>query len=197
MGKYIKVFNNRDKDAFNGFRNCGHLDHNHLKLFGLSDTKIKNLCRENLIQRCSYDIKGNRENGICYKLTDKGKELGTSKWGLTNYAQSVNSHARHNLDVANKFLSLDRAERDCCLNERDLRDMTQERINQLEEQRERDRYQEMLDQGKMSMPDIAYVSKEGTIVAYETITNNYGQEEIQAKEETCTFLEIELVQNKI
>lgn len=197
MGKYIKVFNNRDKDAFNGFRNCGHLDHNHLKSFGLSETKIKNLCRENLIQKCAYDIKGSRENGLCYKLTDKGKELGTSKWGLNNYVQSVNTHARHNLDVANKFLSLSKEERACCMNERDLRDMAQEKINLIEEKQERDHYQELLDNSLMSMPDIAYVSREGQTIAYETTTNNYGEIEIEAKEQACEFLEMELIQNKI
>lgn len=197
MGKYIKVFNQRDKDAFNGFRNCGHLDHNNLKTLGLSDTKIKNLCREKLIEKVSYDIKGSRENGLCYKLTDQGKELGESKWGFTNYVQSVDSHARHNLDVAEKYTSLTREERESTLNERDLREIVQERINQIEEKQERDHYQELLDNSLMSMPDIVYTTVQGTEVAYETTTNNYGEAEIEAKEIACEFLEIQLEQHRI
>ena len=49
----------------------------------------------------------------------------------------------------------------------------------------------------MSMPDMVYKSETGTVIAYETITNNYGETEIRAKEETCEFLKIELETNKI
>lgn len=55
----------------------------------------------------------------------------------------------------------------------------------------------MLDQGTMSMPDIIYTTEEGVIVAFETITDNYGNIEIQAKEETCDFLNIQIEINKI
>lgn len=55
----------------------------------------------------------------------------------------------------------------------------------------------MLDQGTMSMPDIIYTTEEGVMFAFETITDNYGNIEIQAKEETCDFLNIQIEINKI
>jgi len=199
MGKYIKTFNSRDKDAFTGFKNCGHLSHRNLKQLGISETKIKNYCREGLVKKVSYDIKGQRDNGICYKLTAEGRAVAENKFELKNFMQSVDGHERHNLDVANKYLSLSKEERANTINEREVRELVQEKIYEIENKQERDQYQEMLEQGIMSMPDIIYTRETGVTVtvAYETITNNYGIEEIQAKIETCTFLNIELEQHKI
>lgn len=197
MGKYIKVASARDKSSFVAFKNCGNLSHDHLRNLGMSDTRIKNHIREGLFAKVSYDIKGQKDNGVCYKLTNQGKEYATRNWGIKNFMQSVNGHERHNLDVANKYLSLSREERQSVLNEREVRELVQERIYEIENKIERDQAQELLDQGKMSMPDMVYVTEEGVTTAYETTTNNYGEEEIQAKIETCNFLKIEYQENKI
>lgn len=197
MGKYIKVFNAKDRDTFTAFKNVGHLSHHNLKSLGLSETKIKNYQREGFIKKVSYDIKGQKENGICYKLTNLGKEVGADKFGLNNYMQTTDGHERHNLDVANKYMELTREERLSVMNEREVRELVQDKIYEIENKIERYQAQEMLDQGKMSMPDMVYVTKEGVTIGYETTTNNYGVEEIQAKMETCTFLEIEYQEHKI
>ena len=42
------------------------------------------------------------------------------------------------------------------------------------------------------MPDIVYKSDTGLIVSIEVITDNYGNEEISAKEETATLLGTEI-----
>lgn len=195
MGKYIKNLYNRDKDVFHAFNKVGNLNSTHLKQLGLSDSRIKNYCREGYMKKVEYQIKDSKENGIAYKLTDKGKEIGASKFGLSTYAQ--NTSVRHNLDLADKYLKLSENERQSVLNEREVRELVQNQIANLEQAHERDRYQEMLDQGKMSMPDIVYVNEQNVIVAYETITNNYGDSEIQAKIETCEFLKIQYESNKI
>lgn len=195
LGKYIKNLYNRDKDVFYAFNKVGNLNSQHLNQLGLSDSRIKNYCREGYLKKVEYQIKGSKENGIAYKLTDKGKEIGTSRFGLTLYAQ--NTSVRHNMDLADKYMKLSENERNSVLNEREVREMVQAKIVNLEQVQERDRYQEMLEQGKMSMPDIVYVSEQGTMIAYETITNNYGENEIQAKVETCEFLKIEYQFNKI
>ncbi|MBZ0937829.1 hypothetical protein KWK86_019520, partial [Clostridioides difficile] len=168
MGKYIKVFNSKDEDAFRAFKNVGHLSHDHLKSLGLSETKIKNYCREGYAKKVSYNIKGQKENGVCYKLTNLGKEVGADKFGLKNYMQTTDQHERHNLDVANKYMSLTKEERLTVMNEREVRELVQQRIYEIENKMERDHYQELLDQGKMSMPDVIYVTEEGVTVAYET-----------------------------
>lgn len=195
MGKYIKNLYSRDEDVFRAFQKCGNLDKTQLNRLDLTDTRIKNYCREGYLKKEPFDIKGQKENGIGYRLTDIGKQIGRDKFGLDNYAQSQS--VRHNLDVANKYLSLTEKERETALNERELRQVVQQRINAIEDLKERDRYQEMLDNGRLSMPDITYTTEEGTTICYDTITNNYGETEIQAKEETCTFLKAEMELNKI
>lgn len=197
MGKYIKSFNAKDKNAFTAFSKCGHLNHNHLKSLGVSETKIKNYSRDGLIKKVAYDIKGQVNNGICYKLTDEGRKVAERKFDLQKFAQNTNGHERHNLDVANKYMSLTQEERATVLNEREVRDLVQDRILEIENKQERDQASELLDQGAMSMPDIVYTTEEGVTMAYETTTNNYGEEDIVAKQETCTFIKAELELHKI
>lgn len=197
MGKYIKVASARDKHSFLGFEKCGHLNHEQLKNLGMSDTRIKNYCRDGIFKKVSYYVKGQEKNGICYKLSDEGKKYATTNWGFKKFAQNTDGHERHNLDVANKYMSLTPQERATVLNEREIRDMVQDRIWEIENKQERDQAQELLDQGLMSMPDIVYTTKQEVTIAFETVTNNYGIEEIQAKETTCEFLEIELELHKI
>jgi hypothetical protein len=197
LGKYIKVTNQYDRQAFMLLRATGHATGKQLKKCGISDTKIKNWCREKAFEKVPYQVKGQEQNQICYRLTSHGREVGAEKWGLKNYAQNTISHERHNLDVAEKYVSLSVSERESVRNEIDLREIVQERIYEIEQKNERDQYQELLDQGAMSMPDITYTTTEGVTIAYETTTNNYSEVEIQAKEETCQFLNIELEQHKI
>lgn len=196
MGKYIKNLYNRDKAVFTALNKCGNLSEEHFNKLDISPTRLKNYCREGYIKKTCFDIKGSRENGIAYRLTPLGKEVGTKKFGLCNYVQEI-GHERHNLDVANKYLSLTEKERETVLNEREIKELVENQIKEIDQQEERDRYQEMLDQGAMSMPDIIYTTEEGVIVAFETITDNYGNIEIQAKEETCDFLNIQIEINKI
>lgn len=197
MGKYIKVASVRDKNSFVGFKNCGHLSHKNLKELGMSDTRIKNHCREGLFKKVSYDIRGQKENGICYKLTNEGKEYATKNWDIKNFMQSTDQHERHNLDVAAKYLSLSPEERATVMNEREVRELVESKIYEIENKQERDHYKELLDQGAMSMPDIIYTLETGVTMAYETTTNNYGEEDIIAKQETCTFIKAELELHKI
>lgn len=195
MGKYIRNLYSRDEKAFTAFSKTGNLTKEHLNKLDISDTRIKNYCRENYIEKVFYSVKNETENRVAYRLTNAGREIASEKFALSNFNQSLS--VRHNIDVAEKYMSLSQEERETVLNEREVRELVQEQINSIEQQQERDRYQEMLDGGRMSMPDMVYKSETGTVIAYETITNNYGETEIRAKEETCEFLKIELETNKI
>lgn len=195
MGKYIRNLYSRDEKAFTAFNKVGNLTKEHLNKLDISDTRIKNYCRENYIEKVSYSVKNETENRVAYRLTDEGKSVANEKFRLSNFNQSLS--VRHNIDVADKYFSLSQSERETVLNEREVRELVQEQINSIEQQQDRDRYQQMLDEGRMSMPDMVYKSETGTVIAYETITNNYNETEIRAKEETCEFLKIELETNKI
>ncbi|MGV3076379.1 hypothetical protein ACEE21_14970 [Clostridium baratii] len=195
MGKYIRNLYSRDEKAFTAFSKTGNLTKEHLNKLDISDTRIKNYCRENYIEKVFYSVKNETENRVAYRLTNTGREIASEKFALSNFNQSLS--VRHNIDVAEKYMSLSQEERETVLNEREVRELVQEQINSIEQQQERDRYQEMLDTGRMSMPDMIYKTEQGVVIAYETITNNYSEVEIRAKEETCEFLKIEIEMNKI
>lgn len=198
MSKYIKNLFERDKDMFQMLNKCGNADHNQMKQIGLSERRIKDMCREKLIEKTYFsETKQSEKNTKAYQLTDKGKNLIEREYGLANHNQSQS--VRHNIDVANKYLSLEKEERETVLNERELRDLFLEKLEEIRDQDEQ-RYKELYEQledNRISMPDIAYTSVEGVTMAYETVTDNYGNAEIQAKEEACTVLELNLEINRI
>lgn len=43
-------------------------------------------------------------------------------------------------------------------------------------------YEDMLARGLLSMPDAVYTNESGTEISIEIVTNNYGTEELRAKE---------------
>lgn len=198
MGKYIKNLYERDRDMFHLLNKCGNCNHSQMKEIGLSERRIKDMCREGYLKKSYYSENKQSEKNIkAYMLSDKGKSLIEREYGFTNHNQSTS--VRHNIDVANKYLSLEKEERETIKNERELRDMFLQRLEEIREHDEQ-RYEQLydqLEQGQISMPDIAYTTVEGVQVAYETVTDNYGNQEIQAKEEACTILEINLEINRI
>ena len=44
----------------------------------------------------------------------------------------------------------------------------------------------------MSMPDAVYTRSDGVSVAFEVVTNNYGQAELEAKEQAAEALGAEI-----
>lgn len=198
MGKYIKNLFERDKDMFHMLNKCGNADHQQMKQIGLSERRIKDMQREKLIEKTYYaEHKQDEKNIKAYQLTDKGKSLIEREYGLANHNQSVS--VRHNIDVANKYLQLEKEERETVINERELRDLFLEKLEEIrdhDEQRYKELY-EQLEDNRISMPDIAYTTTEGVTMAFETVTDNYGNTEIQAKEEACTVLELNLEINRI
>ena len=69
--------------------------------------------------------------------------------------------------------------------------MFNEHIQQLRDQGEEERAQELWDKyqdGQISMPDAVYTRSDGVTVAYEVINNSYGEAEISAKEEAAEAL---------
>lgn len=57
--------------------------------------------------------------------------------------------------------------------------------------------EDMLRNHEISMPDAAYTTEGGDEVAFEVITNNYGEAEIQAKEAAAVGLGITIEYQKV
>ncbi|KIL38669.1 hypothetical protein SD70_24775 [Gordoniibacillus kamchatkensis] len=178
---YIAQFFNRDRLAFSALARAGHVSHKHLQACGLADRRIKNLISDGYIEKVVYK----RGNHIkeCYKLTKIGRKTASCIFGLSQayHAQSP----AHDLAIAEKYFSLPVELREYWKTESQIRDQFLEQLNDLRDQgkeAEAKLYEDMLNKGLISMPDAVYVNKEGSTIAFEVITNSYGEAELQAKE---------------
>ncbi|RYI28285.1 hypothetical protein EVU96_13980 [Bacillus infantis] len=180
---YITQFFNRDKLAFTTLSKCGHLTTAQLKQCGLTDSRIKNYIRDGLVEKVTFKQGKARTIGEAYKLTKSGRELAERQWALRSHYHAQSPV--HDLAIANKYFSLPDHLRETWITETEARDLFQEHLNQMREKGQEETaklYQDMLEKGVISCPDGLYTNEQGVTVAFETITNNYGEEELQAKE---------------
>lgn len=178
---YITQFFNRDKLAFTALSKVGHVTTAQLKQCGLADSRIKNYIRDGLIEKIAF--KQGKTTGEAYKLTKVGRELAESKWALRGHYHAQSP--KHDLALANKYFSLSEQQRDSFMSETQVRDLFMEKLQIMRDQGQEElskRYEDMLTKGLISMPDAIYINEQGVEVSYEVITNNYGIEELQAKE---------------
>ncbi|MFQ9514644.1 MAG: hypothetical protein ACLRZ9_02340 [Eubacterium sp.] len=157
----------------------------------ISQSRIKNYIRDGYIKEVSYPSKNHQqiESNKCYAFTKKGKELIKDKYGIERVQ---NSNAReHNCKVAECICDLQKSEIDSIKTEWEIRDMWESRLDELSES-ERDRWQEEIDRGMLSAVDVVYTSVTGETCGIEVTTNNYGDIEIQQKEECGELLQMEI-----
>jgi len=183
----VTQFFNRDRLAFTALFKVGHVTNDHLHQCGLADSRIKNFVRDGQFEKIAYKRAGKIE--VCYKLTKQGRETASHQWGLERsyHAQSP----VHDVAVAEKYFGLPQELHENWKTESQIRDLFLEQLNTLREQGkevEADLYKNMLDKGLLSMPDASYVNESGTTIAFEVITNSYGQEELRAKEALVAFM---------
>lgn len=177
---YIKNFFYRDQKAFMSVDRCGHVTHEQLKNF-VKDSRIKNYVRDGYMTREVFT----KPNGTVmegYKLTRRGREFVEKNYGFRDHqhSQSLN----HDLGIANKYFSLNEEQRETWRTETQLRNDFEDILNELYKT-DYSRYEELreqLENREISIPDCSYQSEQGIEIAFEVITNNYGVEEIQAKE---------------
>lgn len=178
---YISQFFRRDQQAFTAMSKCGHITSQHMKECNVVESRIKNYVRDGLVERVAY--KTNTTTDYAYKLTRHGREVAERNWGVNNHYHAQSP--KHDISIANKYFSLSERERETWKTETELRENFAQKLRQLKEQGEEETaklYEEMLEKGLISMPDASYEAENGIQVAYEVITNNYGKQELQAKE---------------
>lgn len=182
---YIKNLNYRDVQAIKSLGRCGYVTHNQLNTF-LKDNRISNYQKEGLIKKDIYT--DNKNNSItAYKLTDKGKDLAIQHGVNKPYmAQSV----KHDMNISNRYFSLSEQERETWKTETEIREKFLEELERIREQdqvKARDIEDELRDR-QISMPDCSYTLETGIEVYFESVTNSYGQEELEAKERAIEIL---------
>lgn len=195
---YITQFFNRDKLAFTALSRCGHLGEAQLKQCGLAESRIKNYIRDGLVEKIAFKQGKDRTTGEAYKLTKAGRELAENQWALRSHYHSQSPV--HDLAIANKYFSLPDYLRETWRSETEARELIQEHFNRMREQGEEETaklYQDMLERGIISCPDGLYTNEQGVTVSFETITNNYGEEELQAKEAFVQIMQTEYETTRI
>lgn len=178
---YITQYFERDRNAFTALFRTGHVRYEHLLQCGLADSRIKNLMRDGHFEKVFYKQTG--EIKECYKLTKSGRALAYQLWGLDKQYHAQNP--LHDTVIADKYFSIPRESRDQWVTESQIRDKFLERLDELRNQGKEEEariYEDMHNKGLISMPDALYIDENGTEIAFEVVTNTYGQEEIHAKE---------------
>lgn len=182
----VTQFFNRDRLAFIALSKVGHVSYDHLQLCGLADRRIQNLVKDGHFKKVVYERKGQIKE--CYKLTKQGRETARQLWNLDRAYHAQSPH--HDMALANKYFSLPEHLRENWMSESQVRDIFYEKLNALRNQgheTEAQMYEEMLAEGRISMPDAVYRDKGGREIGFEVLTKNYGETERESKE---AFIEI-------
>lgn len=175
-GSLIKAITNNDKELFKALSRTGYVSKEQAQnLINLNERRLKNLEKDGYIKSTSAIIKDKQIN--VYQLNDKGKQYVSNNISSVNNFYKATS-PKHDLVLADRYLKLDNESRDYWKTEGDIREL----------------YSSQITEG-MSMPD-AIILKHSlemdietnirAIEIVEVVTNNYGQEEIDAKIEFIT-----------
>jgi DNA-binding PadR family transcriptional regulator len=161
----------------------------------LSTTKH---CKDGLVEKSIYSQPGSRASDQeVYRLTSKGRDFCRRELSITRLYGAQNP--AHDLVLADRYFSLSESERETWQTETQSREIINAHIRQLREQGEEEHALELWDKlqdGRLSMPDAVYTRSDGISVAFEVVTNNYGQSELEAKEQAAEALGAEIeIQN--
>ena len=179
----------RDVRALSALARCGYVTADQLRENGLRDKRIHSYCKDGLVERVTHSRPGDREaDRECFRLSKAGRDLCREELSCRLYNAQ---NPAHDLCLSDRYHAISPEERATWKTESECRDIFTEYIQQLRDQGEEERAQELWDKyqdGRISMPDAMYTRSDGVTIAFEVITNNYGEAEISAKEEAAEVL---------
>ena len=191
MKQHIKRWYPKDQRFFRVLSISGNIKNEDAHKLNISDSRLKNMEKDKLIERVSYPSRYNNQmsSNKCYQLTAKGKQFVEQQFQIS---RCQNGFAiEHNCKVAEVICSLNKDEIDSVRSEWESRDQMEEALEQMRQEGNLDQYDYYMDlyrEGKISAPDITYTSSvTQELVCIEITTGSYKEEDIQAKE---TFSEI-------
>lgn len=188
---------NKDRKCMSLLAKTGVMSRDTLHKLEITDNRIKTYKQSGLIRE--VNVPDRHGNGIktYYELTDKkGKDFCRKECGVKSFIS--NGHATHHNAKVSEYLTnnLSKKELDSVLSERELRPLIEDRLQEYLDKQEYDHYEELMDalkHNQLSMPDIVYKTEQGTLMAIEVVTDNYGNQEITAKLETAEILGAEII----
>ena len=186
MKAHINHWYPKDETFFKVLSTAGNKRSEDANKINISNSRLKNYEKDKLIERVTYPSRYNNQQNSnhCYALTQTGKDFIKSKYGIE---RCQNGHAaEHNCKVAEIICGLNKQEIARVQSEWESRDQFLEALDNMRTQGEIDRYDEymeLLEQGRVSAPDITYTSSTtGEVVSIEVVTSNYKSDDIEAKE---------------
>ncbi|MFN7251529.1 MAG: hypothetical protein ACK4M9_12145 [Anaerobacillus sp.] len=189
--EYISQFFMRDKLAFTAMSKAGIVSAENLKHHcNLAESRIKNYVRDGYAEKILF--KDGKEFKEAYTLTSKGRELAERQWNLREHYHAQTRSPYHDLALSDKYFSLSEQVRETWKTETQVRIEFMDKLEELRQQGHRDQaneYFDMMKQGLISMPDNVYTTETGVEMAYEVITDNYGRQEMLAKEIAVSIME--------
>ena len=198
MAKITKLSHIYPKDirAMSLLAKSGAISKDTLNKMNISNNRIKSYRQAGLIKEVYVPDKHGSTGRYFYELTDKqGKEFCRTHCDIKNFISNGNASV-HNAKVSEYLANnLSKNELDSCMSEAELKPFIESRLQEYLDKQEYNRHDELLEALKnktLSMPDIVYKTDTGLMVSIEVITDNYGNEEISAKEETATLLGTEI-----
>lgn len=186
----------KDKRAFSLFSKSGAMSRDTLHKLEITDNRIKSYKQAGLIKEVSVPDKHGNGIKTFYELTDKeGKDFCRQECGIKHFISNGNASV-HNSKVSEYLAdNLSKKELDSVISEREMQPFIESRLQEYLDNQEHNHYEELTDalkNNQLSMPDIVYKTEQGTYEAIEIVTDNYGNEEIEAKTMTCELLSIEV-----
>ncbi len=186
----------KDKRCFSLLAKSGAMNRDTLRKLEITDNRIKSYKQAGLIKEVSVPNRHGNEIKTFYELTDKkGKDFCRQECGIKQFISNGNASV-HNAKVSEYLAdNLSKRELDSVMSERELQPFIESRLQEYLDKQDHDHYQELIDalkNNQLSMPDIIYKTDQQTYEAIEITTDNYGNEEIEAKTMTCELLSIEV-----
>lgn len=194
--KELKNIYQKDRRCLSILAKSGAMSRDTFHKMEISDNRIKSYKQAGLIKETSVIDKHGNGLKTYYELTEKrGKEFCRNECSVKHFISNANA-SEHNSKVSEYLANnLSKKQLESCLSERELKPFIEDRLQEYLDKQEMDHYQELVDalqNQTLSMPDIIYKTEQGAYIALEVITDSYGNEEIDAKVETCELLSIEV-----
>lgn len=185
----------KDQRAFSLLAKSGAMTKDTFHKLEISDNRIKTYKQAGLIRKVSVPDKHGSGIKTFYELNKKGKEFCKQACGTKSFISNGNASV-HNAKVSEYLANnLSKKELDSVMSERELKPFIESRLQEYLDKQEHDHYEELMDalkNNQLSMPDIVYKTEQGIFEAIEITTDNYGNEEIEAKTMTCELLSVEV-----
>lgn len=186
----------KDKRCFSLLAKSGAMSKDTFRKLEISDNRIKSYKQAGLIKEVSVPEKHGNGIKTFYELTNKkGKDFCRQECNIKHFISNGNASV-HNSKVSEHLAdNLSKKELDSVMSERELQPFIESRLQEYLDKQEHDHYEELIDalkNNQLSMPDIVYKTEQGTYEAIEITTDNYGNEEIEAKTMTCELLSVEV-----